>query len=132
MRFPAEGHLHGWSLADKATEGNPYLMHLPLLLIFVFPCLVVGILVGLNLAVKPYYASGATMYALPPKDVCVAGLSLTKLLKVSLKPCSLFPPLYLFLLLCLVHGLAFAVMPYYAPGASIVRFPATAICMAAL
>lgn len=124
MRFPAEGHLHGWSLADKATEGNPYLMHLPLLLIFVFPCLVVGILVGLNLAVKPCYASSATMYALSTKDVCVAGLSLTKLLKVSLKPCSVFSSSVSFPSLgeCVLHGLAFAVMLYYAPGASIVCF----------
>jgi len=22
VRFPAGGHLHGWQLADKATEGN--------------------------------------------------------------------------------------------------------------
>ena len=23
VRFPAEGHLHSWALADKATEGMP-------------------------------------------------------------------------------------------------------------
>lgn len=23
VRFPAGGHLHGWQLADKATEGTP-------------------------------------------------------------------------------------------------------------
>ena len=26
VRFPAGGHLHGWQLADKATEGNTPLM----------------------------------------------------------------------------------------------------------
>jgi len=27
VRFPAGGHLHGWQLADKATEGDSY--HFP-------------------------------------------------------------------------------------------------------
>lgn len=37
VRFPAGGHLHGWQLADKATEGT--LTHLPTHLVTLVSCL---------------------------------------------------------------------------------------------